>query len=648
MRIEDEATLARFKREVQLARTVTHPNVCRIFDLHRHHDPALLGAPESGRVVTFLTMENVAGEALTEYLARRGALSAAEALPIVRQVAAALTAAHKKGVVHRDLKPGNVILADEGAESGPRAVVTDFGLALPLAQATESTVTIVGTPAYMAPEQLEGKPVTAAADIYAFGVLLYEMVVGRRPFAGESPIALALAKIREAPPRAGDTVPALPPVWSAVIARCMDPHPEYRFASIEDALRPLEQSVNRPPLIRLSRAAKRAIAGAALLAVLLAVAAWRYTQSVYAPGGEALRLYRSGTHAQQLGLPWKATQLLEKALEHDPRFVAARVRLADAWMDLEQPVRAGAELQRAGAMRPRWRRLASHDLLVEQAAVARLRGDLTGSAQLYQRATSAAPSAEAADLRFGAAAAKARAGDIAGAIAGYATLADGHPCQGVAILARAILSDVPRARRRFVAAESCFESGGDLDGLAQSWYESGRMDWEARFSRTQTAATIAQASGNIEQQILMAALLGEELLESGDDEASYESFAKAMQLADRGGLPFFSARLLSDRAAYFFAKGDFLQSQNFNVIALALSQPAHMPWTYARCATRTAKLLLIMHFPSLALNSIADAEEQLRQFPNAALYAELAQLTEQAKHTPARPEDSAFRTAPTK
>src|SRR5205807_9312068 len=106
---------------------------------------------------------------------------------------------------------GNVILTDEGA----RAVVTDFGLALP-AQATESTVTIVGTPAYMAPEQFEGKPVTAAADIYAFGVLLYEMVVGRRPFTGDSPIAIALEKIRKEPPHASDAVPSLPFAWSAV------------------------------------------------------------------------------------------------------------------------------------------------------------------------------------------------------------------------------------------------------------------------------------------------------------------------------------------------------------------------------------------------------------------------------------------------
>jgi tetratricopeptide (TPR) repeat protein len=302
--------------------------------------------------------------------------------------------------------------------------------------------------------------------------------------------------------------------------------------------------------------------------------------------------------------------LLERALEDDPRFVAAHVRLAEAWMDLEQPVRAGAELQRAAAMRPRWQRVASHDSLLEQAGGARLRGDLTGSARLYKRAISAVPPAEAADLRFGAAAAKARAGDIAGAIAGYATLAEERPCRGVAILALAILSyplDVVRARLRFEAAVSCFESGGDLDGLAQSWCESGRVDWPSL--RIQPADKIAQASGNVEQQILTAALTSEELLENGDDEASYESFAKAMQLADSHGLPFFSVRLLSDRAAYFFAKGDFLQAENFNFPAWTLARSANMPWTYARCAIRRAKLQLISHFPNRALNFVASAEE---------------------------------------
>jgi len=144
-----------------------------------------------------------------------------------------------------------------------------------------------------------------------------------------------------------------------------------------------------------------------------------------------------------------------------------------------------------------------------------------------------------------------------------------------------------------------------------------------------------------------AALQSRELLETGDDEAAYESFAKAMQLADRNGLPFYSARLLSDRAAFFFDKGDFLQSNNFDALAETLAQSANMPWTRVRCRIRQGRLNLRMHLPGAAQSVVANAEEQLREFPNAALSAELAQLAEEARHTPARPEDRAFQ-APAK
>jgi hypothetical protein len=417
MRVGDENALTRFKREIQLARTVTHPNVCRIFDLRRHHEP------EAGSAITFLTMELVEGVTMSEYLGKRGALSAGEALPIIRQIAAALDAAHERNVIHRDLKAGNVILTEDGA----RAVVTDFGLAYPLAQATESTVTVVGTPAYMAPEQFEGKPVTAATDIYAFGVLLYEMVVGRRPFLGDSPIALALEKIRKEPPVASDAVPSLPLAWSAVIQRCLEPKPERRFSSVKQALRQLEESVNRPPLIQLTRLQKSALAGVVLMVVLVALAAWGYTQTPYAPAREALRLYQLGIHAQQIGLPWKASQLFERALEADPRFVAARAHLAEAWIDLDQPGRAKSELERAASMRPRWQRLAPHESLLEQAVNAQLKGDLGGSARLHEQATAAAPEVEKPDFRFSEASAKARAGDLAAAISEYRSLEAGPP-----------------------------------------------------------------------------------------------------------------------------------------------------------------------------------------------------------------------------
>ena len=634
MRVGDEDTLSRFKHEIHLARTVTHPNVCRIFDLHRHHDV------EMGTVVTFLTMELVEGETLSVYLARRGALTAAEALPLAEQIALALSAAHRKQVIHRDLKPGNVILT----EGGRKAVVTDFGLAYKLTQASESTVTVVGTPAYMAPEQFEGKPVTAAADIYAYGVLLYEMVVGRRPFAGDSPIALALEKIRTEPPRAGDAVPSLPPVWTAVIRRCLDPNPDRRFGDVLDALHRLQESVGRQPLIRLTHKRKRALAAALLVAAMFGVAAWRYTQSVYSASGEPLRLYRLGVHASQLGLPWKATQLYERALEQDARFTGARACLAEAWMDLDQPQRARGELERTSSFRPRWQRVAPYESLLALAALARLRGDNRAAVSLHQRASRLAPAGEMPDALFSEAAARYRAGDLPGAMEGYKSSEQMPRCRCPAILAHAVVSYALRVgpgREQFAAAASCFEAAGDLDGIAQSWYEHGLRELEggeARKNLLERAISTAQISNNVELQISIAAALAEHMQESGDEDAAYASFSQGMHVAELHDLKFLSARLLNERAQYFFEKGEFLRAEAFNEPALMMSRSAGMPLTFTRCGIRFALLFLRMDLPDRASNVLDQARQQLLQFPNEKLAAELARLTDMARHSRSRPE----------
>ncbi len=229
--VADEVATDRFKREIALARAVTHPNVCRIFDLGQHllEDPARPGAK-----VTFLTMELLTGETLSARLKRRSRLQPAEAFPILRQMAAALDAAHQARIVHRDFKSENVLLVP--AEEGLRAVVTDFGVARGAGTADQfaSQVTgagIVGTPAYMAPEQVEGGPVTAAADIYALGVVLYEMVTGRLPFESENPLTTAVKRLREPPTPPHVHVPDLPPAWERTILRCLERRPERRFAN---------------------------------------------------------------------------------------------------------------------------------------------------------------------------------------------------------------------------------------------------------------------------------------------------------------------------------------------------------------------------------------------------------------------------------
>ncbi len=224
----DDRMLERFKREIQLARKVTHPNVCRIFDVGFHRDTA------------FLTMELLAGETLDRRLRRTGRMTTAEAEPIVAQLAAGLAAAHRAGVIHRDFKSANVMLVEDAA--GTRAVITDFGLARPTtAPAADVTGNggIVGSPSYMAPEQVEGGTVTHAADLYALGVVMYEMVTGRLPFGGDSPLAIAVARLKSDPTPPRQLAPDLDPTWERVILRCLAVKPASRWTSAFDLVRAL-------------------------------------------------------------------------------------------------------------------------------------------------------------------------------------------------------------------------------------------------------------------------------------------------------------------------------------------------------------------------------------------------------------------------
>lgn len=224
--------VSRFKREVHLARKVTHPNVCRIFDLFRHKP----GTPEES---LFVSMELLHGKTLAEQMKERGRMSMEESLFLVQQMASALGAAHAAGIVHRDFKPGNVVLVGEPGQQGARVVVTDFGLALRSVTSDETASLptgqgVLGTPAYMSPEQLEGKPATAESDIYALGLVMYEMVTGTRPFQGDTPISAAVKRLSQAPlpPRRFEST--LTPAWEATILRCLERDPEKRFASVQD------------------------------------------------------------------------------------------------------------------------------------------------------------------------------------------------------------------------------------------------------------------------------------------------------------------------------------------------------------------------------------------------------------------------------
>jgi serine/threonine protein kinase/TolB-like protein len=276
----------RFRREIQLARKVTHPNVCRIFDIGYHRPPGEEAG--AGAEILFLTMELLQGETLSRYLRRRGPMSEAEALPLVRQMAEALAAAHRADIVHRDFKSPNVILVplierpatsgerQAGAEIGAsslRAVVTDFGLARAsegsgAAAAITTEGAVLGTPEYMAPEQLQAKEVTAATDVYALGLVLYEMLTGTLPFEAGSSISSALARLHEPAPSPRAFAPKLDAVWEAVVLRCLERDPAKRYANAAQVLEALQASeaAGRSRLRRVRRPAWLGLSASMLLA----------------------------------------------------------------------------------------------------------------------------------------------------------------------------------------------------------------------------------------------------------------------------------------------------------------------------------------------------------------------------------------------
>jgi len=220
----NKKTIERFSNEIRLSRKITHRNVCRMHDLNEHEE------------VQYITMEYVPGEDLKSFIRRVGHLPPGKAISIGKQICEGLTEAHALGVIHRDLKPQNIMIDKSG-----NAKIMDFGIARSLrAEGVTGEGTIIGTPEYMSPEQVEGKETDQRSDIYSLGVVLYEMLTGKVPFEGENTFSIALKHKDETPPHPREFNPELSPELSAVILKCMAKEKEKRYQSPQELLRDLD------------------------------------------------------------------------------------------------------------------------------------------------------------------------------------------------------------------------------------------------------------------------------------------------------------------------------------------------------------------------------------------------------------------------
>src|SRR5438105_5147288 len=229
----DEAFVARFRREAQAAARLNHPGVVSVYDT---------GSDDG---VHYIVMEYVAGRTLAQILEQEGRLQPERAAEVARSVAQALSFAHSNGIIHRDVKPANIMLGSQGGVK-----VMDFGIARALSSHTLTrTATVLGTASYLSPDQAQGEAVDASSDIYSLGVVLYEMLTGVPPFSGETPVAVAYKHVREEPPLPSTLVPEVPPDLEAIVRKAMAKNAANRYATAQEMADDLDRFLRSEPVM---------------------------------------------------------------------------------------------------------------------------------------------------------------------------------------------------------------------------------------------------------------------------------------------------------------------------------------------------------------------------------------------------------------
>lgn len=530
----DETMVARFKQEIALSRKVQHPNVCAAFDLSRHE-------VEGSEAILFLTMRFLPGETLAARLARVGRMDPGEALPLLEQMADALDAAHRAGVIHRDFKPSNVMLVPTA--EGVHAVVTDFGLARRLTTGFDTTSTlsgqVMGTLDYMAPELLTGSTASSASDVYGLGMVAYKMFTGTLPFAAETPLAAAILRANQPIPSPRTRRPDLDPKCEQAILRALDANPANRFSRAGQFLQelrgePVSMTLRLPRLTR-----RRALAAVlAVLATAAAVVGWRSWESQRnRPPAEAAVSFRIGVEDIHAGAYFAATKALGRAVQIAPRFSLAHARLAEAWMGLEMPEKASQEMLLA--RRQDNSGLPAIDQLEIEAVDLTITREFPAAILKYERMIKIQGEAEPG-LYVDLGRAYENAGKPDQAIASYRRAAEGPSHNPAAWLRLAVLynraSNATQSDDAFQQAAERYQQSSNLEGMIEvaylrgtAAYRTGQLAESAAYYRK--ALETAHYAGNLQQEIRAMLQLGTNAYLVGDVDAAERYAREALESA---------------------------------------------------------------------------------------------------------------------
>ncbi len=614
--VSNEQLFTRLRKEAQLARQISSPFVCRVYELF------LLPRSVDSSGGAFITMEFLQGVTLSQKIKESGALSWKNAREFTLQICSGLDAIHKAGVVHRDIKTSNIILAQRSGAT--QAVVMDFGLArqsfaVSAATASGSNLTysgaIVGTPEYMAPEQFQGSGVSPATDIYSFGIVIYEMLTAAHPFAASTPMGAAVQRARRLQP-ASSIQTGIPHHIDNVIRRCLDFDPERRFQSALDVERSLRHRALSPALTSgLSSPWAWKTAAALLCAAILAVVGFKITHKTYTPNAQSLYWFDKGVAALHEGALVGSTNALQEAIRHDPGFALAHARLAQAWAELDFAGKARQEL--VVAEDPRLlNQLSGPDKDYFEAIRSYIAEDYENAARELSLILEKLPDREKANGHLDLGRAQERAGHIPEALASYSAAVSEAPESPAPLVRRAVLESrngSAAADGDFTKAESLYRISNNSEGLAEIDYQRGYAasnSLKLSAARELLSNSLRIASEIASPQLEIRALSRLAVVAYGEDklDEAKKLANQAIESAHEKGLDYWAIEAHIRLANADSAGGDIANAQAQLRTALQMAQEEKVP-----------RLVALAHFSFASLLDQQDDAEGTISHAQAAL-----------------------------
>ena len=593
---------ARFLREARSVSALSHPYIAPVFDFGELPD----GRP-------FIVMELINGQDLGALMAA-GALTLQRAVEIVEQVAIALGEAHRLGIIHRDVKPSNILINERG-----EVKVLDFGLAKLLedhpafaridsdartlqALQTQSDI-IIGTPLYLSPEQASGAPVDARSDLFTLGALLYEAIAGRPPFGGGNLIEIAAEVLRVDPPPPSTLNTRVPPELDRITMKALAKRPEERYQTAADFARDLRAFreayqlsdsagvariprrtyvQNRSALVTISEGLRRprlSIATVLVGIAVLLVALWGVSQLLrkrpHQPRGEALQAYNTGMEFLRDNAYYRANKAFERAVESDDQYALAHARLAETWTELDYTDRAKDEMLKVVTLVPDSSILPPLDALYLDAVKFSYGRNFAQAVNTYEEIARRTPDQPQALVDLGRA--YESAGQIPKAIDSYVAATNRDGRYATAYLRVGILygrqRELASANNCFDRAEQIYKDLGNSEGRTEVLYQRGLLYRNTghipeAHTYLEQARKLAETTNNQAQRVSALLQLSTVAFAENESGRAEQLAREGVEIAQTNGMENLTAVGLVDLANVYWVRADYPQAEKYYQQAL--------------------------------------------------------------------------------